>query len=317
MEDTHFRILSKSKKILLIEDNITIRNMLVDSLKGYFFIKVADNGKEGLDLFFKESFDIVITDMMMPVMNGFQVCQEIRKINLEQPIVVISAYDDFDNLVKLVDLGIQSFILKPFTCGGLYEKLTIVLKGIYYKKVAERQKFRNYAKAKKQKTNQEYTPTIYPPTYSKQPSTKKEEWGLYMHEEEDIIFLCNELENNVNEMVFEKITYNNVSNLIDLFRKLASLLSLVDNFASVSKAFLVIASIYEKNISKINDPSRQDAFKLIEFIWNDVEKYMYDMFIYKNINNMNYFIDSLNSNIHNIETAIESKKQETGDVFFF
>ena len=106
--------------ILFVEDHQELRDEISDILGKLF--KTVDscvNGEEALKLYseFNEknskNYDIVISDIQMPVMDGITLTQEIYKINPEQSIIILSAYDEVPYLLKLINLGIEQFIKKP------------------------------------------------------------------------------------------------------------------------------------------------------------------------------------------------------------
>ncbi len=102
-------------KILYVEDDKT----LSEQFKTFFerrckTLVLANNGKEGLDLFIKESPHIVISDIRMPIMDGLEMIKEIRKINNKIPIIVTSAFNEQDYLLEAINLGVTRYILKPF-----------------------------------------------------------------------------------------------------------------------------------------------------------------------------------------------------------
>jgi signal transduction histidine kinase len=106
--------------ILYVEDNEFVRESTVDLLSLYFnHIDTAENGEEGLkayDAYYEthgEHYDIVLTDINMPKMNGIKMIEHIRKRHERQNIIVISAYDDSENLIKLIDLEVNKFVPKP------------------------------------------------------------------------------------------------------------------------------------------------------------------------------------------------------------
>ncbi len=98
-------------------------------------VDIATNGKDGLELYkshiIKEnrSYDIVITDISMPYMNGIELTKEIYKINEKQPIIVISAHDDSKYLLDLLNMGIEQFLVKPID----FDILLTVLFGVLSK----------------------------------------------------------------------------------------------------------------------------------------------------------------------------------------
>ena len=78
------------KKLLLVDDEIHIFNFLKHVLKNKIIIDYAPNGKKGLSLFNKNSYDIIITDYNMPVMNGIEMIDEIKKINNKIPVILLT-----------------------------------------------------------------------------------------------------------------------------------------------------------------------------------------------------------------------------------
>ena len=107
--------LIKTLKILYVEDEIALRDITSSSIESIISkLVVADNGKEGLDKFINDEFDLVITDLSMPVMDGISMIKEIRKINATVPIVVTTAFGSQNEEVeKLQEIGMSAYIMKP------------------------------------------------------------------------------------------------------------------------------------------------------------------------------------------------------------
>jgi len=107
--------LIKTLKVLYVEDEIILRDTTCNSLKSILKeIVVADNGKEGLEKFKSGKFDLVISDLAMPIMGGSEMISEIRKIDNNIPIVVTTAYgsqnEEVDSLIKI---GMTDYVMKP------------------------------------------------------------------------------------------------------------------------------------------------------------------------------------------------------------
>lgn len=104
-----------SEKLLIIEDDIDINEMLASYLKMEgFHVDSAKDGKEGLELFKKTSYDLVVLDLMLPIINGMEVLKHIREIS-ELPILILSAKDkDIDKAIGLGN-GADDYIAKPFS----------------------------------------------------------------------------------------------------------------------------------------------------------------------------------------------------------
>ncbi|HNT87451.1 MAG TPA: response regulator transcription factor [Candidatus Hydrogenedentes bacterium] len=102
-------------KVLVAEDDENIRNGLMEVLtrEGYAPLPARD-GQEALDLFRSEAPDFICLDIMMPKINGYDVCRAVRKLNPRIPIVFISAKSEEVDKVLGLELGGDDFIMKPF-----------------------------------------------------------------------------------------------------------------------------------------------------------------------------------------------------------
>ena len=113
-----------SIRMLYIEDDLETREELQYLLTQYVAeLYAAKNGREGLDLYQKHFPDIVVTDIQMPEMNGLAMATEVRALNPEQAIVILSAHDDADYLFRALTLGIQHYITKPINIEQLLNTL--------------------------------------------------------------------------------------------------------------------------------------------------------------------------------------------------
>jgi PAS domain S-box-containing protein len=110
--------------VLYAEDDTETREELQSILELYVAeLYIAKNGREGLDLYKKYFPDIVITDIQMPEMNGLSMAADIRVLNSQQPIIILSAYNDVEYLFRALELGIQHYITKPISIERLLNKL--------------------------------------------------------------------------------------------------------------------------------------------------------------------------------------------------
>ena len=131
-------IKEKSKKIsiLYVEDEEKLRdNMMMFLNKIFDHVDVACNGEKGLKKYLQKRYDIVLTDIQMPKMNGIELIQEIRKINEKQEIIVVSAYTDPNYLIDSIKLGVTGYIIKPMN----FEQILKILKQSIDKLAAFRQ----------------------------------------------------------------------------------------------------------------------------------------------------------------------------------
>lgn len=118
--------------VLFVEDEQDLRNALESAIGDEFskFI-VARDGDDGLKKFKKYKPDIVITDIMMPVMNGLEMAKEIKHISRQTPIVVLSAFSEKERLLKAIDVGIDKYLIKPIDPDVLLRALNLLAKELF------------------------------------------------------------------------------------------------------------------------------------------------------------------------------------------
>ena len=110
----------QKEKILVIDDEEVILELSMDVLtERQYEVKTASNGSDGTRLFDREKFDLLLTDIRMPDIDGIDVIRHVRSHNKEIPIIVITAHGTLDVAVDALRLGAQGFLLKPFTPGEL------------------------------------------------------------------------------------------------------------------------------------------------------------------------------------------------------
>lgn len=116
--------------ILIADDHRQITSILSEYAKkeGYT-VTIANDGKEALILFSRNTFDLMLLDVMMPEMDGFQVCREIRKTSSVPIIMVTARGEDFERIMGL-DMGADDYIVKPFSPGEVMARIRAILRRI-------------------------------------------------------------------------------------------------------------------------------------------------------------------------------------------
>lgn len=127
----------KDISVLYVEDENDVREF-TSKLLGSLLKKVyvAQNGLEGLELY-KENqnnIDLIISDINMPKMNGLDMCEQIRKINNEMPLVITSAHNDTNFLRKAIEVGVNTYAMKPIDLYQLIESIIKAMEPILLKK---------------------------------------------------------------------------------------------------------------------------------------------------------------------------------------
>jgi CheY-like chemotaxis protein len=103
--------------LLVVDDNEANRNLLSRRLEreGYR-VTVAENGRQALEMMQTQEFDLVLLDIMMPELNGYQVLQHLKSDDdlCHIPVIMISALDEIDSVVRCIQMGAEDYLSKPF-----------------------------------------------------------------------------------------------------------------------------------------------------------------------------------------------------------
>ena len=132
---------SKELKVLYVEDDLALREEVSLFLSDIFaVIDLATNGEEGLLKLAQNQYHLVITDIRMPVMDGIEMIEKIKELYPQQPILVTSAHNESEYLVKLINLGVTHFITKPIQSDQILNVLYVIVAHISHEKELERYK---------------------------------------------------------------------------------------------------------------------------------------------------------------------------------
>jgi DNA-binding response OmpR family regulator len=117
------------KRVLVVEDDSAIRNGLVDALKftGYEVLQAA-NGTDGLSLAKKATFDLLLLDLVLPNVSGFDILQAAREARPTLPIIILTARGEENDRVRGLRLGADDYVVKPFSIRELLARVEAVLR---------------------------------------------------------------------------------------------------------------------------------------------------------------------------------------------
>lgn len=116
-------------KILVIEDEERVAQLIKRGLEEQFYeVTVAYDGELGKKLALKNSFDLIITDIILPKVNGLDLCKEIRTVLPDTPIIMLTALGTTDDKVEGFDAGADDYLVKPFDLRELHVRIRALLK---------------------------------------------------------------------------------------------------------------------------------------------------------------------------------------------
>lgn len=129
-EKTFYMLMQNhTSKILIIDDESPIRSLLRDYFeKQNYKVFITGSGHTAIDLFKAEKPEVVITDIRMPDLDGIQVLQEIKRLEAETPVIVITAFPSLDNAIEALEEKAFDYIIKPFHLTEIKEKVEAALK---------------------------------------------------------------------------------------------------------------------------------------------------------------------------------------------
>ena len=230
---------TKDLNVLYAEDDLELQMQTKEFFEVLFnSVRVAKDGAEALTLYEKEEFDIVLTDIKMPIMNGIELSTKIREKNQEQCIIVISAHNDTEYLMQFINLNIKQFIQKPIDVDNMLETLYQTSKAIVNEKMI--QEYRKTLESSNQELTKKNTElqSIIRILDSKLLQIAKE--TKHTHKESDLQ-TANIDEKNLLELKELEIDISGAAVLISLSRNLT-----ISNIQVLGKLFLTYSEILLK-----------------------------------------------------------------------
>jgi heavy metal response regulator len=115
--------------ILVVEDEVKITRFIKKGLEmEHYTVDTAYDGEEGLEKAEINNYDLIILDIMLPKINGIEVCKKLREKKIETPVVMLTARDTVEDRVKGLDAGADDYLIKPFAFGELVARIRALLR---------------------------------------------------------------------------------------------------------------------------------------------------------------------------------------------
>ena len=154
------KITCESLNLLYVEDDVEARVAMFEILQRFFKeITIGIDGKDGLEKFKNNSFDLIITDINMPHMTGIEMLREIRAFDMSIPVIVLSAHNESEFFLQTLKLGVDDYVLKPLEYDQFLGSLQKVVEKIDLKK--QLQKYQTQLENKVEKRTKELQKKLY------------------------------------------------------------------------------------------------------------------------------------------------------------
>ena len=125
-------------RLLVVDDNKGVLDFLLLLLSKHGLSVIgASSGRECLNIVKSRNVDLIILDVMMPSMDGLEVCQELKKITPAVPIILLTARDDMTTRAAAMDLGVSEFVAKPVNNQDLLNRVRMQLRNLEWGKTAD------------------------------------------------------------------------------------------------------------------------------------------------------------------------------------
>ncbi len=121
--------MNRKPRILIVEDEVPIRTGLMDVFVFHGYeVDYAADGRDGLEKGLSGNFDLILLDVMLPGMGGFEICERIRSVDREQPIIMLTAKTSDEDIIQGLSLGADDYVAKPFSVAQLVLRVEAVLR---------------------------------------------------------------------------------------------------------------------------------------------------------------------------------------------
>ena len=121
--------MAQKARLLIVEDEEAIRSGLVDVFVYHgFAVDTAEQGNDGLNKALSGQYDLILLDVMLPGIDGFEICNRIRQQDLKQPVIMLTAKSSDEDIVQGLTLGADDYVAKPFSVTQLVLRVQAVLR---------------------------------------------------------------------------------------------------------------------------------------------------------------------------------------------
>lgn len=337
--------------VLLVEDDEDL-SLQFQSLIYHFFNRVdmASNGKEALEIYKNNKYDLVITDLTMPVMCGSKLASALREKDMYQYIFVMSAHSDSSKLIELINIGIDGFILKPLNVDSVMTQLAKVCQSIYEHKMLQHlnnmledankelrvsnnrleksvQELKNFKQAStividttiaampSEAKAEVMRPTFYTKSEKMSAIDFFEVYPFELEKTNEDLEILEDRFNIILNKAGKKVDEQVFMELVDILRYYSHAIELIPQFSTLAYGIKELVVAFEA----INDMSKiEAAMPMLTFLFDNLDRWRRGIFLDQNVDDIHYMDDSLISDVISLQNFLNNTNvvEETEMEFF-
>ncbi|ADU64865.1 response regulator [Desulfurispirillum indicum] len=343
-----------AKQSILIAEDEEILGRQLGELLGKFFLKVdvARDGQDALELYRKnDGYDIVITDIRMPRMNGIELSQAIKSMDPEQKIVVISAHHETEYFIELINIGIDGFILKPVKTHQLASVLLRASEFIVHRKQFELLRAKKYIEslrsqiATRPRKTSSYDRAMEQVSQISQEELKKrqdeainsfkagkvsalhfieelksdpKDWESALEDIDEMMELGASLDSIISTMIVEGFTMEMRDDFLEIFESYRVIFDRFMRFSAIADALhKLVISIEAIDTENLDHNHVSILASMLESLAEDIQKFTTHIFVDGDAVDIHYLDDALMSNIEQICNKLEGHEEDGGELELF
>jgi YesN/AraC family two-component response regulator len=334
------------KRLLIVDDNKLTRKIFEGFFKHYFsFVVLARDGKDALEVYDKYRFDLVISDIKMPNMNGIELSKIIRDKNPEQAIMIISSVDDSESFINLIDIGVDAFVKKPLEADVLGEKVVKILEhqffkdeiNNYNKKIAiqeyldsnnielanQNEPHKSVSDVKKEQIakieKEEETPQEYNEYSAKafidDAKSKNNDINATV---KALLEHLSDLEDNVSAILVDGCEEELIESISRVFSALYNEINVFDKLSNVADTLFEVHEFFAdyKDLDHLS-LDEIDAFEMTQFVLDDISNMIYGIFIKQNVNDIRVYDRLLRNSVEQIKLKLSAGENSISESIEF
>ncbi len=313
------KVFAKNLSILIIEDDENLNKELVEIAKIFFKdVKFAFDGEEGLAIYKQNKVDIILSDITMPFLNGIELSKKVKNLNHNQNIVILSAHSELSYLIDLIDIGVRQFVHKPFDDQELLYRLLKVCEEIVLSKenlknqetLSSGQQFESEMVVKNniviEKSGLECVnhEAINGKNFMKSLEEDTVAWEAVLEDISMLLELNSDFQYYIGLIYTDKITKDILFCVSSVLRKMYTALASIEVMSGMTTIFYSLISFIENlDYSEMSDEQLK-KFKMLEFIYDDISRFIETIFVYKDSIDIYYLQDSLKVSIEQLKQNV-------------